>query len=260
MREFVQFALADIPIIHEDENFLVVNKPAGLLVHPPKPGVTGSLIDLYRAKPGYESTTLVNRLDRETSGLVIIAKSGKIAAELGKILSDRSVIKEYDTIVTGKVGLMNGTIDVPIGRLGEFAPSPIWLRRAVFPDWVHEMVVPARTKYFIVNKYESTLFSGKIVYLLRVIPMTGRIHQIRLHLHHIGYSVIGDKLYGQPDSLYLEYIVTGHTPEMMRSLILPRHALHAARLKFRFRDHDHDLHAPMPADLEEFLSTLKPIV
>ncbi len=259
MREFQQFAFSEIPVVYQDEDFLVMNKPAGLIVHPPKPGVTGSLIDLVRAEPGYEGSTLVNRLDRETSGLVIVAKSGKIAAELGKILADRTVIKEYSAIVIGKDDLIDGTIDVPIGRLGEFAPSPIWLRRAVFPDWTHEMISPARTKYYIDKVFKSSRFPDKNVYLLRVIPMTGRIHQIRLHLHHIGYPVIGDKLYGQPDSVYLEYIVTGDTPEILQRLILPRHALHARRLSFEYKEHLFDLEAPLPPDLISFLDSLDPV-
>lgn len=258
MREFEQFAFKDIPIIYEDSDFLVVNKPAGLLVHPPKPGVTGSLIDLVRDESGYEGSTLVNRLDRETSGLVIIARTAQIAAELGKILSTRTVSKEYKAIVIGKAGLVNGTIDVPIGRLGEFAPSLIWLRRSVFPDFVHEMVMPARTIYSIDKVYTSDRVSGEMIYLLDVFPMTGRIHQIRLHLHHIGYPVIGDKLYGQEDSTYLEYIDTGLTPEMLEKLILPRHALHSTRLKFEFKGQTLDIHAPLPPDLETFLSTLSP--
>jgi len=244
-------------IVFENEDFMIIDKPAGLLVHPSKPGVTGTLIEYIRAEPHLLEATLVNRIDKETSGLVLVAKNKQSAGELGKIVESRAINKEYYAIVTGKAGLVEGVIDIGIGRLGEFLPSSIWLRRAAFPGVEHPKIYASKTGYFIIKEYKNKLNPDKSIYHLHLIPITGRLHQIRVHLSHIGYPIIGDKIYGRDDSLYLRYIETGLTEDMMQELILPRHALHASTLSFRYKEQDYKFTTPLPEDLQGFLNTLE---
>jgi 23S rRNA pseudouridine1911/1915/1917 synthase len=227
-------------IIHEDDELLVVNKPAGLVCHPTKSGEMSSLIGrarLYldslsaaRGAAGWGevasiSPHLVNRLDRETSGVVIIAKNPGVAGELGKILENRAMEKEYAAIVHGHVGEECGRIDAPLGRDER---SLVAVKDCVRPDGAM-----SQTEFFVERRFLRA--EGKFSWL-RILPRTGRKHQIRIHLAHIGHAIVGDKLYGGDEDLYLALVGGRLTPEQRARLIFENHALHARSLKFLWRD------------------------
>ncbi|MDX2227346.1 MAG: RluA family pseudouridine synthase [Verrucomicrobiae bacterium] len=243
-------------LIGENADFLLVDKPAGLMVHPTRPEPVITLIDLLRRDFPKDTLSLVNRLDRETSGLVLVARTREAASKLGKAMMRREIHKEYNAIVAGPVqGLpSSGLVDAPIGRVGDFEPSEIYLKRAAYPGQTGEKLQPAQTEYRIEKTFHSQN-PGESIYLLHVIPHTGRIHQIRVHLAHLGYPVVGDKLYG-PTCAYLRFIREGLTDELLRELRLPRHALHACKMRFQWNGQPVEYTCPLPADLEDFLKSL----
>jgi 23S rRNA pseudouridine1911/1915/1917 synthase len=240
-------------IVHEDAELLVVNKPAGLVCHPTKAGEDSSLIRRARLHPGKLSRPhLVNRLDRETSGIVIVAKNPEIAGELGKLLESRSVEKEYLAIVHGHVSGRHGIIDAPLGKDER---SNVAIKDCVRPDGA-----AAQTEFWVERRFErmgapvsdparwgsqseqAGPEAGAPFTLLRIVPRTGRKHQIRIHLAHIGHPIVGDKLYGGDEELYLAFVKNRLTPEQRTRLILPHHALHARAVRFIWREKQVEFH------------------
>jgi 23S rRNA pseudouridine1911/1915/1917 synthase len=223
-------------VIYEHADLLVVDKPAGLVCHPTKNGEMSSLIGrarLYmvgRASSRADSVHLINRLDRETSGVVLIAKNSSTAGELGKILESRAVQKEYLAIVHGHVAENHGVIDVPLGK---DETSIIAVKDCVRSDGA-----PAQTEFFVEQKFEHLVgrASSRAEFsLLRILPRTGRKHQIRIHLAHIGHPIVGDKLYGYDEDCYLALAQNRLTDAQRAQLIFENHALHARSLKFIWR-------------------------
>ena len=268
--------------IFEDEELLVLNKPAGLVCHPTKGDEYSSLISRVRLHlGGLSAAHLVNRLDRETSGVVLVAKTPVAARELGKILESRAVEKEYLAIVHGHVAAELGTIDAPLGK---DVPSRVVVKDCVRPDgaasqtnfWVERRFSrPASPDSFppsalslepTADSRQPSAFSHPAVSpsafslqpsafscplspftLLRVVPHTGRKHQIRIHLAHIGHPLVGDKLYGGDEDLYLALVEGRLTPEQRARLILEHHALHARALRFEWRGRSREFScAPEP--------------
>lgn len=211
--------------MHEDADLLVINKPADLVCHPTKTDALSSLIGRVRLHLGAEATAhMINRLDRETSGLVVVAKTDEAARELRRQWESRSVEKTYLAIVHGHVGPNQGSIDAPLGKDER---SKVAIKDCVRPDGA-----AAQTEFKVERRFGRA--EGEFT-LLRVTPRTGRKHQIRIHLAHIGHSIVGDKLYGADEDLYLSLVERRLTEEQRRQLILPCHALHACELKLKWR-------------------------
>jgi 23S rRNA pseudouridine1911/1915/1917 synthase len=156
----------------------------------------------------------------------------------------REIIKHYLALVSGRVAEKHGVIDAPIGRLGISESNPVWLRRGVIPhdDPLGRKTYDARSEF-------ETLAANDACSLLRLRAHTGRLHQLRVHLAHIGHPVIGDKIYGPDPNLYLKFIAEGWTSEHQRLLGLPRHALHAHQLTFTWNAEQRTFTAPLPDDL-----------
>lgn len=212
-------------IIHEDSDLLVINKPAGLVCHPTKGDEYSSLISRVRLHLGEDRPAhLVNRLDRETSGLVFVAKTDEAARELRRIWESRRVEKEYLAIVHGHVKTESGTIDTTLGR---DEASKIAIK-----DRVRDDGASAQTEFAVLRRF--TRAEGSFS-LLKVLPRTGRKHQIRIHLAHIGHPIVGEKLYGGDEDLYLALVEDRLTDEQRRRLILRNHALHAREVRFEWR-------------------------
>jgi 23S rRNA pseudouridine1911/1915/1917 synthase len=215
-------------IIHEDEDLLVVHKPADLVCHPTKGDEYSSLISRARLHLRLAAEPrLVNRLDRETSGLVVVAKQAAAARDLGKVWESRAVTKEYLAIVHGHVAVEQGVIEAPLGR---DEASVVAIKDCVRPDGT-----PARTEFFRERTLLNPAVGGQPFTVLRLRPFTGRKHQIRIHLAHLGHPIVGDKLYGGDPDLYLALVEHRLTAEQRARLLLSCHALHAGYLAFEFR-------------------------
>jgi 23S rRNA pseudouridine1911/1915/1917 synthase len=221
---------ADVPydVVYEDEHLLVVDKPAGVVVHPARGHETGTLAQALAGRtaggePGRAG--IVHRLDRDTSGLLVVARSEDAHRRLKAMLERREITREYLALVLGRPPARTGTIDAPIGR-----DRRVRTRMSTDTDEPRE----ARTHFAIERAYpEATL--------LRVTLETGRTHQIRVHLQAIGHPVAGDPEYGGAGAFGLE-----------------RQFLHAARLAFEhpFTGAAVDVTSPLPDDLRRVLETL----
>lgn len=213
------------PIVHEDDAWLVLNKPAGLVCHPTKGDARSSLAGRLRLYLGEDAVVrFVNRLDRETSGLVVVAKTLVAARELGQRWEDRAVRKRYRAIVHGWPAADAGVIDAPLGRDDS--------SQVAIKDGVRKDGAPAHTAYAVRRRFARV--EGRFA-ALTVEPFTGRKHQIRIHLQHLGHPIVGDKLYGPDERLYLDFVQGRLTEAGRRQLILPWHALHAGELEFAWQ-------------------------
>jgi 23S rRNA pseudouridine1911/1915/1917 synthase len=207
-------------VVAEDEDFLVVNKPAGLVCHPTKGDPYSSLISRVRLYLGTQSTPhMINRLDRETSGIVIVAKGLDAGVYLRKLWESGEVQKEYLAIVHGAFPQGKTIIRT---ALGKDVASAVAIK-----DTVVESGKESETHALLVKQFKH---AGRPLSLLRVVLLTGRKHQIRIHLAHVGHPIVGDKLYGGDENLYLAFVRDELTPAQKEQLITENHALHACRL------------------------------
>lgn len=213
---------AAFAIAYEDESLLVVDKPAGVVVHPARGNRTGTLAQALAgvAAGGEEGwrAGIVHRLDRNTSGLLVVAKDDAVHRALKQLLQARLLTREYVTLVEGRMDARTGTIDAAIGRSR---------RDRVLMSIESEVAREARTHFAVQRLLPRTT-------LLRVTLETGRTHQIRVHMQAIGHPVCGDVNYGG-----------------RRMYGLERQFLHAARLRFPHpvTGEDVDVSSPLPADL-----------
>ncbi|MBI9020463.1 MAG: RluA family pseudouridine synthase [Verrucomicrobia bacterium] len=227
----------DIPlsILYEDSHMIVINKPAGLVVHPAAGNEDGTLVNalLYHCKDlagigGEKRPGIVHRLDKDTSGVMVIAKTEQALNELARQFKERETEKEYLAIVRGVPTPPRGRIATTIGR------HPIHRKK---------MAVNVRSGRHAVSYYDvAEAFNNAA--MLRVRIETGRTHQIRVHMAHLKHPIIGDKLYGRSQ------------PGPARA---DRQMLHAARLSLSHPDTGERLkfQAPLPKDMEELLTKLR---
>jgi 23S rRNA pseudouridine1911/1915/1917 synthase len=237
----------DIPlrVVHEDSHLVVVDKPAGLVVHPGAGTAGGTLVNalLFRVKDlsgvgGVLRPGIVHRLDRGTSGLLVVAKDDATHRDLGRQFAARSVEKEYLAVVLGRPRRATGTIEAAIGR------DPVHRKRM-------SVRAPrgraARTTYAVAEALEAAA-------LLRVRIHTGRTHQIRVHLASIGHPVLGDAVYGG------RRLPASASARLRQAVaLLARPALHAARLAFRHPASEERVtfESPLPDDLQRLVESLR---
>ena len=229
----------------------MVEKPPFLLVHPSKPTAARTLWGELKQLLAFEianggQVSIVNRLDRETSGLVLVAKNSGAARRFGLMMQEQRIAKEYLAIVRGWPEWDSKSVEAPLARQGAHESSLIWLKQAIHPAGA-----PAHTD-FQVGQRITHATTGDRFCLIRAAPRTGRTHQIRVHLASLGHPIVGDKIYGPDERLYLQFIETGWTPELACRLLLPRHALHSATLEIKGGER---WTSRLPFDLECFLSS-----
>lgn len=246
---------ADFRILGETREFIAVEKPAGVLVHPTRPGGPRTLWDALRDLLSYEVATggqvsIINRLDRETSGVVLVAKSAAAARRAAMTMQAGGIRKTYLAILDGHPREDSFTIDQPIVRRGAVVPSPIHLQRMVHPSGAR-----AVTGFRILRRFGS---GQGIFSLAMAFPATGRTHQIRVHAAHAGHHLVGDKIYGPSEQCYLEFIRTGWTESLAARLLLPRHALHSASIAFEGEGRSFSWESPLPEDLAAFINREPP--
>ncbi|WP_414703780.1 23S rRNA pseudouridine(1911/1915/1917) synthase RluD [Povalibacter sp.] len=233
--------LIDLAIVHQDKHILIINKPAGLVVHPGAGNAAGTLQNaLLHFDPDLVHLPrggIVHRLDKDTSGLLVIARTLEAHTALVRALEVHDVQREYESIVTG-VMTAGGTVDAPIGR------HPVdRLKQTIRADGRESV-----THYRVLHRYRGHTH-------VRLTLETGRTHQIRVHMAHIRYPLVGDRTYG--GRLLLP---KGATPELVEALRgFGRQALHAARLAFEHPVTGKPVEAvaPIPADMQELLAVLK---
>ena len=277
-------------IVDETADYIVVDKPAFLLIHPTKPTIQPTLWKQLRELLAFEiasggQVSIVNRLDRETSGLVLVAKTAAAARRFGVLMQQQRVHKEYLAVVWGWPDWDAKVVDAPLDRQGKHTKSQIWLKQSIHPDGAQ-----AKTEFRVERRFTrsgSTFCSSNLpepsplataclsvgeqsspsgrgsreaagegrealaerFAIVRAIPVTGRTHQIRVHLASLGHPVVGDKIYGPDERHYLRFIETGWTNELERELLLPRQALHSATLQI---EGEKKWINPLPPDLQNF--------
>jgi 23S rRNA pseudouridine1911/1915/1917 synthase len=245
----------DLPIgiVHDDPAFTVVNKPAGMVVHPAKGHWSGTLVnalqfhfDTLSTVGGENRPGIVHRLDRDTTGLLIVAKEDLAHRNLAAQFEQRTIHKEYLAIVSGVPGRDSDYIERPIG------PHPT-NREKMAIRTVEDGGKAAVTFYQILERFPHHS-------LILCKPQTGRTHQIRVHLTHIGHPIVADKLYAGRDRLTVgEVLGAGHS-EAERVLI-ERQALHARFLKFThpLTGQNLEFTADLPPDMEQTLKMLRAV-
>ncbi|MDP0500906.1 MAG: RNA pseudouridine synthase [Verrucomicrobiota bacterium JB022] len=227
-------------IVVDDNDVLVLNKPGWVVCHPSKNGPWSSLVGAVGEWRQLKRVHLVARLDRETSGLVVLAKHRLAARNLQMALEARSVTKRYLAFLEGVLE-QPVTVDEPIGKdpFSEVA--------------VMQMVRPERRGQTAQTHFEPLSNNGRVT-LAMVTPHTGRKHQIRVHAAWLGHPVVGDKIYGGHPQAYLDFIRQGWTAQMAATLRWPRQALHAYEVTFELADGPRTWRAPLAPDLADFAS------
>lgn len=233
--------LAELPtwIVERDDDFLAFNKPGWIVCHPSKNGPRSSLVGAVREWLGAETLHLVSRLDRETSGIILIALNRDAASRAQKAVERRWVSKTYLAILEGELREPR-LIDAPLRR---DTASPVLVKQCVGEGPDAQSAVSFFEPLVAQNGYT----------LARVALYTGRKHQIRAHAQHIGHCIVGDKLYGRDERLYLDFCEKGWCARHDAELELPRQALHAAKLEFKSPEFVRTFTAPLPQDLRTFL-------
>ncbi len=241
----------DIPldILFEDEHFAVINKPRAMVVHPGrghwKGTLTAALAHHFQSLSnvgGAVRPGVVHRLDRDTTGVIVIAKTNRAHFALAQQFEERVTEKEYLAIVVGVPDHDRDVIDLPIG-VHQYQREKMAIRAN------HATSKPARTFYEVVERFVGYA-------LVRVLPKTGRTHQIRVHLSHLGYPVLCDRQYGGRSQITRGEL---HRDPADDTILLDRHALHAHRLTIAHpvTNERMTFHAPLPSDMQVMLDALR---
>lgn len=228
--------------IYEDIDYLIVNKPTGVLTIPDRfDKKQPNLFDIL--KSSYEELYIVHRIDKDTTGVVCFAKNQQAHKELSKMFEERNIVKIYLAIVYGKLPTPEGKIELPISE-DKNNPTKVKI------DFKNGKI--SITEYKVVQTFKNYTF-------LEVYPLTGRRHQIRIHLSTIGHPIVADKLYSSKDAFYLSEIKKDYKNKNKESPIISRCALHAYKLKFlHFRTNKYiEIAAPLPKDFELLLKLLR---
>jgi len=233
--------LIQLNIVYEDEYLMIINKPAGLVVHPAAGNQTGTLLNaLLNHAPqliNLPRAGIVHRLDKETTGLMVVAKTLEAHTDLVEQLADRTVSREYEAVAVG-VMTGGGTVDAPMGR------HPIHRKLMAVLSRGGKRAV---THYRVVKRYPHHTH-------IRVKLETGRTHQIRVHMAHIGFSLVGDATYGK--RFKIPKGANDHLVETLKAF--PRQALHAAKLGLEHPGTGEytEWTAPVPPDFQNLLDAL----
>jgi 23S rRNA pseudouridine1911/1915/1917 synthase len=229
-----------LDVVYEDKDLLVVDKPAGMVVHPAPGHPGGTLVNALLAycpelsSDGDDRPGIVHRLDRDTSGLILVAKSEKVRRALQSQFKERQVLKSYLTLLDGHLQPAWGRIEAPVGR------DPLHRQRMAVLAGGREAI----TEYHVLEQFAHQLGPAAGEYsLVEAEPKTGRTHQIRVHFASIGHPVVGDTIYGR------------RRPKLPVS----RQFLHARRLGFKHpvTRERMDIEAPLPADLVTVMELLR---
>lgn len=230
-----------LDIIYENESFIAINKPSGLLSIPDRLGEEISLKAILKEK--YGNIFTVHRLDKDTSGIIVFAKDEETHKQLSQLFEGREMEKYYAGLVYGNMMTAKGSIDAPIME---------------HPGKATKMLTHAKGKISLTD-YE-VLESFRLYSWVQFRIHTGRTHQIRVHMQHIGHSIVCDDIYGDPKPVLLSAVKRNFklskTAEEERP-ILARLALHSYRLKFTLNNEDFDLEAEVPKDLRALLQQLR---
>lgn len=269
--QVVRFTLPEIPreapqpepipldILYEDEELVVVNKPVDMVVHPSRGHWSGTLVAALAFHFGGKLSTtrgpmrpgIVHRLDRDTSGAILVAKNDRIHAKLAALFEQRNIRKEYFAIVLGRPHLDRDMIDAPIG-LHPKVKEKMSIASPRDPDAKN-----ALTFYEVIRRYEKMA-------TVRCLPKTGRTHQIRVHLAHTGYPILCDRMYGGRKLITREELL-GQCPMALHedhdsgTVLLHRQALHAHKLAFIHPSTGKELEvaAPIPEDMQSVIDCLE---
>jgi 23S rRNA pseudouridine1911/1915/1917 synthase len=233
-------------VVHEDRRVLVIDKPAGLPVHASAKFYFNTLARVLSERyPDEPELQLCHRLDRETSGCVVIARDREAAAFVKQAISDKHrTTKQYLAIVHGQPPWdAEVVLDTPL-RISTEADATRLATVRVLPD---PTGMPAMTRVVVERRNDRYA-------LVRCTLVTGRQHQIRVHLAHAGFPIVGDKLYAHGDDAFIDYCDEGLTPELAELFVLPRHALHAAKIVVPHPEGGIvTAEAPLPADMAGLL-------
>lgn len=230
--------------IHRDSGLLVLDKPAGLPIHPTARYHRGTLVHVLREQYGPDFVAWpAHRLDRETSGVLLCGRTAEVSRALMDAFASGEVHKEYSAICEGSPP-DEFTVDAPI------APGSATIRIAVRIDRV--VGKPARTRFCVLRRFQR---EGSEFALIQAFPETGRQHQIRVHLREAGFSVVGDKIYGPDEGYFDRFSKQSLEPAAWARLRLPRHALHASRVRLLHPGTGAEVSfaAALPRDLSDFM-------
>lgn len=230
-----------LDIIFENEQFIAINKPSGLLSIPDRLGQEISVKDLLKQKLG--SIYTVHRLDRDTSGVIVFAKTEEAHKELSQLFEGREMEKYYVGLVYGQMMNSSGSIDAPIME---------------HPGKTTKMMTHAKGKLSLTD-YE-VLESFRLYSWVQFRIHTGRTHQIRVHMQHIGHSIVCDEIYGDAKPVLLSSLKKNFKLAKIaeeEKPILARLALHSSRLQFTLGGETFELEAPLPKDLRAVLQQLR---